>query len=362
MPLVFCIYTKYTEQNLTWEDFMTIRKFLKSLSVFAAAFLLSTASVFGSNADIGRAFESFTDKMTEVLPETTTQLGVWSDAYIGKLFPSVPPHFGIGLTVAGTFIKTKEFSSVAETIVNEINGAAAGASQDFNFSIPNAIPFPAYSVNARLGGIVLPFDVGLYGSYLKINSLKFEDFTGAITYYSFGGDIRYAVMKGSTLLPKISVGAGYIYTHMALGVKGSSTYTSDLSSHGLSSTASVTANTDMNTKFDLHTLFVQAQVSKKFFILTPYAGMRAYVTASKSHYDYAYTSTSESGGTSLAVPGGSGADEHDYNSNGFAWGKIQPQLYAGMGLNIFFFDCTLGGCWNPRNNLWSANVSARFKL
>ena len=359
MPLVFCIYTKYTEQNLTWEDFMTIRKFLKSLSVFAAVSLLSSASVFGSNADIGRAFESFTDKMTEVLPETTTQLGVWSDAYIGKLFPSVPPHFGIGVTVAGTFIKTKEFSSVAETIVNEINGAAAGASKDFNFSIPNAIPFPAYSVNARLGGIILPFDVGLYGSYLKINSLKFEDFTGAITYYSFGGDIRYAVMKGSTLLPKISVGAGYIYTHMALGVKGSSTYDGRVGS----TSASVTANTDMNTNFDLHTLFVQAQVSKKFFILTPYAGMRAYVTASKSHYDYAYASTYEVGGVPQGnVPNGSGSEEHDYNSNGFAWGKIQPQLYAGLGLNIFFFDCTLGGCWNPRNNLWSANVSARFKL
>jgi len=341
---------------------MTIRNLFKSLSVFAAASLLSSASVFGSNADIGRAFESFTDKMTEVLPETTTQLGVWSDAYIGKLFPSVPPHFGIGVTVAGTFIKTKEFSSVAETIVNEINGVAAGASQDFNFSIPNAIPFPAYSVNARLGGIILPFDVGLYGSYLKINSLKFEDFTGAITYYSFGGDIRYAVMKGSTLLPKISVGAGYIYTHMALGADGTSTYTSDLTAHGIPGIASVTANTDMNTNFDLHTLFVQAQVSKKFFILTPYAGMRAYVTSSKSHYDYAYTSTYESGGTSLAVPGGSGADEHDYNSNGFAWGKIQPQLYTGLGLNILFFDCTVGGCWNPRNNLWSANVSARFKL
>ena len=358
MPLVFCIYTKYTEQNLTWEDFMAIRKFLKPLSVFAAAFLLSAASVFGASADIGKSFESFTDKMTEVLPETTTQLGVWSDAYIGKLFPSLPPHFGIGVTVAGTFIDTKEFSSVAETIINEINGAAAGASKDFNFSIPNAIPFPAYSVNARLGGIILPFDVGLHGSYLKINSLKFEDFTGAITYYSFGGDIRYAVMKGSTLLPKISVGAGYIYTHMALGMTGTSTYNGMVNSVP----ASVTANTDMNTNFDLHTLFIQAQVSKKFFILTPYAGLRAYVTASKSHYDYAYSSTYESGGTSLAVPDGSGGDAHDYNSNGFAWGKIQPQLYAGLGLNIFFFDCTLGGCWNPRTNLWSANVSARFKL
>ena len=341
---------------------MTIRNLFKSLSVFAAVSLLSIASFFGANADIDKAFESFTDKVTEVLPETTTQLGVWSDAYIGKLFPSAPPHFGIGLTVSGTFMNTKEFSSTAEAIVNEINGKTPGASKDFNFSIPNTIPFPAYSINARLGGIILPFDVGLYGSYLKINSLKFEDFTGTITYYSFGGDIRYAVMKGSTLLPKISVGAGYIYTHMALGAEGSSTYTSDLSAHGLSSTSSVTANADMNTNFDLHTLFAQVQVSKKFFILTPYAGIRAYVTSSKSHYDYTYSSTYEAGALSGDVPNGSGGDEHDYNSDGFAWGKIQPQLYGGLGLNIFFFDCTLGGCWNPRNNLWSANVSARLKL
>ena len=55
---------------------MTIRNLFKSLSVFAAASLLSTASVFGANADIDKAFESFTDKVTEVLPETTTQLGV----------------------------------------------------------------------------------------------------------------------------------------------------------------------------------------------------------------------------------------------------------------------------------------------
>ena len=341
---------------------MTIRNLFKSLSVLAAVFLVSTASVFGTSADIDKAFESFTDKMTEVLPETTTQLGVWSDAYIGKLFPSAPPHFGVGVTVAGTFINTEEFSSTVETIVNEINGKAPGASQDFNFSIPNTIPLPAYSINARIGGIILPFDVGVYGSYLKVNSLKFEDFTGAITYYSFGGDIRYAVVKGSTLLPKISVGAGYIYTHMALGAEGSSTYTSDLSAHGLSSTSSVTANADMNTNFDLHTLFAQVQVSKKFFILTPYAGIRAYVTSSKSHYDYTYSSTYEAGALSGDVPNGSGGDEHDYNSDGFAWGKIQPQLYGGLGLNIFFFDCTLGGCWNPRNNLWSVNVSARLKL
>ena len=343
---------------------MTIRNLFKSLSVFAAASLLSTASVFGANADIDKAFESFTDKVTEVLPETTTQLGVWSDAYIGKLFPSLPPHFGIGLTVSGTFMNTKEFSSAAEAIVNEINGKTPGASKDFNFSIPNTIPFPAYSVNARIGGIILPFDVGVYGSYLKVKSLKFEDFTGEITYYSFGGDIRYAVMKGSTLLPKISVGVGYIYTHMALGAEGSSTYTSDLTALSIPgvNTASVTANADMNTNFDLHTLFAQVQVSKKFFILTPYVGMRAYVTASKNHYDYTYSSTYEAGGNTGNVPGGSGREEHDYNSDGFAWGKIQPQLYAGLGLNIFFFDCTLGGCWNPRNNLWSANVSARFKL
>ena len=334
---------------------------VRSVSAFTAALLLSAASAFASTADIDKAFESLNGTLTEVVPETTIQLGVWSDAYIGKLFPSVPPHFGAGVSAGGTFIETKALSNAIGTIITEINSHAAGATTDFNFTVPDQIPLPSASVHVRIGGFILPFDIGVYGAYFDLNTLKFEDFTGTVNYYTIGGDIRYAIMKGSTTLPKLSVGAGYIRTHLALSMTGASTYSGTVGS----TPASVTANADTNTSFDLNTIFVQAQISKKFLILTPYAGVRAYVTSSKSHYDYSYSSTYEIGGVPQGnVPGGNGSSSRDYGTGAFNfdWNNIRPQLYAGLGLNLLFVNCTVGGCWNMRNNLLSANVNVCIKI
>ena len=334
---------------------------VRSVSAFTAALLLSAASAFASTADIDKAFESLNGTLTEVVPETTIQLGVWSDAYIGKLFPSFPPHFGAGVSAGGTFIETKALSNAIGTIITEINSHAAGATTNFNFTVPDQIPLPSASVHARIGGFILPFDIGVYGAYFDLNTLKFEDFTGTVNYYTIGGDIRYAIMKGSTTLPKLSVGAGYIRTHLALSMTGASTYSGTVGS----TPASVTANADTNTSFDLNTIFVQAQISKKFLILTPYAGVRAYVTSSKSHYDYSYSSTYEIGGVPQGnVPGGNGSSSRDYGTDAFNfdWNNIRPQLYAGLGLNLLFINCTVGGSWNMRNNLLSANVNVCIKI
>lgn len=334
---------------------------VRSVSAFTAALLLSAASAFASTADIDKAFESLNGTLTEVVPETTIQLGVWSDAYIGKLFPSFPPHFGAGVSAGGTFIETKALSNAIGTIITEINSHAAGATTDFNFTVPDQIPLPSASVHVRIGGFILPFDIGVYGAYFDLNTLKFEDFTGTVNYYTIGADIRYAVMKGSTTLPKLSVGAGYIRTHLALSMTGASTYSGTVGS----TPASVTANADTNTSFDLNTIFVQAQISKKFLILTPYAGVRAYVTSSKSHYDYSYSSTYEIGGVPQGnVPGGNGSSSRDYGTGdfNFDWNNIRPQLYAGLGLNLLFVNCTVGGSWNMRNNLLSANVNVCIKI
>lgn len=334
---------------------------VRSVSAFTAALLLSAASAFASTADIDKAFESLNGTLTEVVPETTIQLGVWSDAYIGKLFPSFPPHFGAGVSAGGTFIETKALSNAIGTIITEINSHAAGATTDFNFTVPDQIPLPSASVHVRIGGFILPFDIGVYGAYFDLNTLKFEDFTGTVNYYTIGGDIRYAIMKGSTTLPKLSVGTGYIRTHLALSMTGASTYSGTVGS----TPASVTANADTNTSFDLNTIFVQAQISKKFLILTPYAGVRAYVTSSKSHYDYSYSSTYEIGGVPQGnVPGGNGSSSRDYGTDAFNfdWNNIRPQLYAGLGLNLLFVNCTVGGSWNMRNNLLSANVNVCIKI
>ena len=341
---------------------------VRSVSAFTAALLLSAASVFASTADIDKAFESLTGTLAEVVPESTIQLGVWSDAYIGKLFPSLPPHFGAGVSAGGTFIETKPLSNAIGTIITEINSHAAGATTDFNFTVRDQIPLPSASVHARIGGFVLPFDIGIYGAYLDLNTLKFEDFTGTVNYYTIGADIRYAIMKGRTTLPKLSVGAGSIRTHLALSMTGASKYNADLTSYGIHgiTTVPITANADTNTSFDLNTIFVQAQISKKFLILTPYAGVRAYVTSSKSHYDYSYSTAYEHGGTLYHVPHpdarGSSSGDYGTDTFNFDWNNIRPQLYAGLGLNLLFINCTVGGSWNMRNNLLSANVNVCIKI
>ena len=318
--------------------------------IIFALILTTTFSspIFCDNTSVDAAFDSLTDHLLKVYPETVTQLGTWPDAYIGKLVPSVPPHFGIGVSASGTFISTSAFTDAITAIINTIDESASGTTEKFTFSITEKIPIPAYSVNARLGGFFLPFDIGLYGSYLNFNKLSYNDFSGGIRYWSAGGDIRVALMKGNAVLPKLSLGAGYIFTRMNLHTAGSKAY--------IIGSDSYTARADTNVHFDMHTIFMQVQLSKKLLIFTPYVGARAVLNVANSGYDYSYAATRNN---AIFI------DEtvsHTYTTPTWNFKNIQPQIYAGLGFSIFFFQLTAGGCWNPRNNLWSVNVNACFKM
>ena len=316
--------------------------------VFVLALIVAFSSpLFCDDAAINTVFDALTEHLLKVYPETVTQLGTWPDAYIGKLVPSVPPHFGVGASISGTFINTNTFTDAMTALINEIEDKAPGTAENFTFSIAEKIPMPAYSVNARIGGFFLPFDIGLYGSYLDFNKLRYNDFSGGMRYWSVGGDMRFALMKGNIMLPKLSLGAGYIFTRMNLHTTGTKTYTTV-------DEKSYTAFADTNVHFDMHTLFVQVQLSKKLFIFTPYAGARAVLSVANSGYDYSYTVH----GSIEASDNGS----HAYTTPTWNVKNIQPQIYAGLGFTVFFFQLTAGGCWNPRNNLWSVNVNACFKM
>lgn len=353
-------------------------KLHKLLFAAACAALVSSASA----NEIDDAFEALSENLTKIYPEAVTQLGTWSDAYIGKLVPSVPPHFGLGLSVAGTFIDTKEYSAAVNSIISSINsqvtaggGSSGGAGAAINgtlgvkFDIVEKIPLPAYAVNARIGGIVLPFDIGLYGSYLAFNEMQYGNFSGGVKLWSAGGDLRFAVLQGSLALPKLSLGAGYIFSHMSLDASLSERYTAQINatasgagSASISTSIPIQADISTNVNFNIHTFFAQAQLSKKFLIFIPYVGARAVVSVTQSGYDYKYSVVAEASLPSPATfPEIRDAGGHVY-TNGFDLKNIQPQLYAGLGIDLFLFQLTAGGAWNPRNNLWSVNVNACFKM
>ena len=73
---------------------------------------------FSDESTISSYLGDFTTNLTEVIPENTTQLSVWPDAYIGKFLPSVPPHFGFGLSISGTLMDTSQLSGAINDITS----------------------------------------------------------------------------------------------------------------------------------------------------------------------------------------------------------------------------------------------------
>ena len=96
-------------------------KMIKKAVVLAAAVFMSS-SVFaefnwGSLAGVQDQYDAkvktvnsgmadFSKQLAIAVPQAATQQNVWADAYIGQLFPSVPPHIGGGFNKGLSHIDT----------------------------------------------------------------------------------------------------------------------------------------------------------------------------------------------------------------------------------------------------------------
>jgi hypothetical protein len=125
----------------------------KKLKIFvtaaALAFTVVTLSYSAQLKDLQNGVVDFSEKMAKSLPFNSS-LGLnWSDAYIGKIFPSVPPHFGIG----GSFGFTTMDLPALKTLAGQL-----GYGMPFT---TDRLFFPVYTLEGRLGGFFLPFDIGV---------------------------------------------------------------------------------------------------------------------------------------------------------------------------------------------------------
>lgn len=84
----------------------------KTLAVAFAVIALASASLYAADYElkvadtqknaIADGLNAFAENILVAAPQAATQQNVWADAYIGKLFPSLPPHFGVGISLGGT--------------------------------------------------------------------------------------------------------------------------------------------------------------------------------------------------------------------------------------------------------------------
>jgi hypothetical protein len=301
-------------------------------------------------ADLQKAAGEFSEALAKSLPFNAA-LGLnWADAYVGMFFPSAPPHFGAGVALGYT---TMDFS------------AFDGLLNQFGLSVPDAfdlgqMAIPAYVVEARIGGFVLPFDLGLkFGA--------FENFGGSsasVNYTLLGGELRYAILDGkkNLLLPNLSVGAGVNYL--------SGSFAKNQSSLGFSvSPGNTLTLSDARVKLQWETLALdfKAQVSKSFLILTPYAGLGASHAWSSAGYaaEGTFAVSPDSGAINNDLAG-AGAPEIDFSGKGFStiieetgWSL---RAFGGLSVNLALFRLDLTGLFNLLDGNYGVTLGARFQL
>ncbi|MDE5897956.1 MAG: hypothetical protein K2H09_01635, partial [Treponemataceae bacterium] len=165
----------------------------------------------------------------------------------------------------------------------------------------------------------------------------------------FGADIRYAVCEGGVILPKISLGAGYAFTKRSMEYAR----TEAVSLNGESGAVGFGITTAMQQ----HTISAQLQVSKKIFIFTPFVGAKALLSFGESDFSWRYAITRDGEEAASAED----SDSFSYK-RGASFSNVTPQVFAGLGVTVGFFQIGLSAAWNPISNYWSAAAATRFRM
>ncbi len=276
---------------------------------------------------INEAATSFMSDFSTSLINATTNQNVYADAYIGKLFPSVPPHFAVGLNASIAQLEMGELSSVVSEIndiVETANSALGGNALGIK-ELPETAVLPLFTADARLGGVFLPFDIGV--SFMRLKEIDF--FGINLDYTTVGADLRYAVLQENLLLPNISIGAAYYYT------TGSIAVSEDVASFTL------------NNKMKIASL--SAQVSKSFLFVTPFIGARFSMIETENNFDW-----------NVSVIGQSISGNPEYNKD--LTELYSTNVYAGLSFNILVLKITPSVSYDFNNEIITGAFSLKAQL
>jgi hypothetical protein len=238
------------------------------ISISAAAF--AQTDPLASMDTIADGLQAFTNAIAPSIPLNSTTGNIWSDAYIGQLI-AMPPHFGVGEVLGFTFIP----GSYVKQLISAVSG---GVSQS-ELGLPDVllslgIPIPALVTTARIGGFILPFDIGIKFGMIPV---KQQDALAAlglsISYTLVGGDVRYALLDEKKNLIDLSVGLSLNYLATSITIPtgmGATTYDftlPDSSTHTLA-----LSEPKLFLGWSSFAADLTAQVSKRILFFTPYAG------------------------------------------------------------------------------------------
>ena len=335
---------------------MSRRIMVLVLSVFLLAGISFSAFAQQDIKDVQDSVVALAGDISKALPFNSA-LGLnWSDAYIGKITDG---HFGVGVSVGATTMGVSSIKNLVKSFGQEFP-------LDFGF-----MPFPGYTVEGRIGGFVLPFDIGL--KFGIIPSMPLSTIT--LDYLQVGGDLRYAVLDGmaNLALPNVSLGFGVSYLSGAVGgikvATGQQIVNIPFGNEriGLS-------DADVGLNWNTTALDLKAQISKTFAIVTPYLGLGGSYAFSNAGYSVNATITRNGNKITEAdineINGYLkllGIDPVDIDpetgiSSSIPKSDFAVRVFGGLSLNLAAFRFDLTGLYNILDSNFGGSIGLRFQL
>ena len=280
----------------------------------------------------------------------------WPDAYIGKSFPSLPPHFGAGVTFGFSTMSLPTMKTVAEYL---------------GFEIPfdqEKLFLPAYAVEARVGGLFLPFDVGVKFGYLSPVGLWGKDID--VNYILAGADLRYALIDGKSDPSRFNLSIGFGVNYLSGGISGKVPKPQTLNVAGNYITME---NPLVNIKWETISVDAKMQISKSLLILTPFLGIGA---------SHAWSSAGYSVDSKVTINGSpisqnyidainfllshSALENIDVSSTGISSiiqnNAFSFRVFAGTSFNLLVIKLDLLGIYSILDSNFAASFGVRFQI
>jgi hypothetical protein len=319
--------------------------------------------------EFSAGFVDFAESIADELPFNTTVGLNWADAYIGTL-----PHFGIGVTIGATLVPFGTLDEAMKPLGVDLEAELGDELGGLGFPLPGAV------LDARIGGIVLPFDLGFKIGYLPQEAKVFLPGNMSLDYLLIGGDIRYAIVQEKGWLPDVSIGVGYNYLKGNIAISGIMGGDQDIADVE-TGTGTVTLrlqDPDVYLNWEASTIDLKVQVSKTLLVFTPFVGVGA-----------AYGESTSGGGLKTNVlvnwpgPGFTPITDDqikqikDYyeligepvpdlsasglivNSDAKGWAY---RVFGGISLNVFLLRINLNGMYNITTGAVGASINGAIQF
>jgi len=320
------------------------KSFLTVLAVGTLAFAPMVSAQAGSIQELTSALGTFAEKTPSALGFAAGAGIDWSNAYIGQLIDADFPfiHLGVGASVGATTIPKNAIGPLLAAL---------------DISKSDAAPLPFVVANARIGGLLLPFDVGVKVGFLPASLQKVDPFD--FTYQNFGADFRLNLIKSDILLPDVSVGGGINYLKYGVGVTlgQAQTFSNPYSSAILTIGAPRIA-------LDLDALDfeVKGQISKTIlYLLTPYVGATLGFGSAKAKAGIKANIDSSDNNLSQWEQFVGPLSAVGFSKTGES-AIFGLKVYGGASLNILIIKLDLQGMYNVFDGSIGGSVGLRAQL